>query len=177
MKIVLKVLSVCLMFSLIGCSRDLSDNMYLSDQTLSFTLEGKIVSTRQVVVKENDKFADNKTGMAVGALGGAAVGSTMGGGSGKIASIAGMGIVGGLLGTAIEDSLGKSKGIEYIIKVDISKIKDSYYEGNAALRNIIAAARVNNGLITVVQAAQNPIAKGESVYVIFSDNRTRVIPA
>ncbi len=158
-----------------ACARDLSDNMYLSEQTLSFTLEGEIVSTRNVIVKENDKFANNTTGAAVGAIGGGALGGSTGGGS---SAIIGMGLVGGLVGAAVEDSLSKSKGIEYIVKVDISKIKDSYYEGNAALRNIIAAARVNNGLLTIVQgASETPLHKNQKVYVIFSDNRTRVIPA
>ena len=165
------------MLLLAGCGRDLSNDMYVSSATTSFTLEGNIVSVRPVIIKESDKLGDNTTGMLAGGAMGAALGSTMGGGSGKAATLVGGAIAGGVLGAFAEQALSKNAGMEYIVKVDISKIKDTYYEGNAALRNIIAAARVNNGLLTIVQSAANPMANGQKVYVIFSDNRTRVIPA
>jgi outer membrane lipoprotein SlyB len=168
---------LCVTLLLSGCGRDLSNSMYVSSSTTSFTLEGYIVSVRPVTIKENDKLGDNTTGMLAGGAMGAALGSTMGGGSGKTAAIVGVGIAGGILGALTEQALSKNAGMEYVVKVDVSKIKDTYYEGNAALRNIISAARVNSGLLTIVQSAENPLGNGQKVYVVFSDNRTRVIPA
>lgn len=166
----------CVVAVLSGCARDLSSSMYTSDSTMNLTMEGVVVSTRQVTIKNNDKMQDNLGGMLAGGAMGAAVGSGVGGGSGNTMAIVGGAIAGGLAGAAIQDGLGKSKGYEYIVKVDTSKIKDSYFEGNAAMRNVIATAKVN-GLVTVVQGADNVLHQGQKVFVIYSENRTRVIPA
>ena len=161
---------------LAGCARDLSNSMYVSDSTTNFTLEGKIISVRPVTIRDSDRLQDNSTGLATGALVGGVAGSNVGGGSGRVAGAVGGAVLGGLVGAAMQDSLSTSKGLEYTVKVDISNIKDTYYEGNAALRNVIAAARIN-GLLTIVQSEKDPLHKGQKVFVIFSDNRTRVIPA
>ena len=57
-------------FLLSNCARDLSDNVYTSDTTLGLTLKGKIVSVRNVVIKESDRLSDNATGATAGALAG-----------------------------------------------------------------------------------------------------------
>ena len=159
-----------------GCARDLSNSMYVSDSTTNFTLEGQIISVRPVTIRDSDRLQDNTTGMATGALVGGVAGSGIGGGSGRAGGLIGGAVIGGLVGAAMQDSLSTSKGLEYVIKVDISNIKDTYYEGNMALRNVIATARVN-GMLTIAQSEKDPLQKGQKVYVIFSDNRTRVIPA
>lgn len=159
-----------------GCARDLSSDMYTSDSTLSLTLEGVIVSARPVKIKESDKLDDNSKGMLAGGAMGAVLGSNVGHGKGNTAAMVGAGIAGAALGTVIEGKLKESKGYEYLVKVDPTAIKSDYYEGNAAMRNAIAAA-TTSGLITVVQAADKILGEGQRVYVIFSGNRTRVIPA
>ncbi|MSO13994.1 glycine zipper 2TM domain-containing protein [Rickettsiales endosymbiont of Trichoplax sp. H2] len=161
---------------LAGCARDLSNSMYVSDSTTNFTLEGKIISVRPVTIRDSDRLQGNTTRLATGALVGGVAGSNVGGGSGRVAGAVGGAVLGGLVGAAMQDSLSTSKGLEYTVKVDISNIKDTYYEGNAALRNVIAAARIN-GLLTIVQSEKDPLHKGQKVFVVFSDNRTRVIPA
>lgn len=158
-----------------GCTRDLSDSMYTSDSTFNLTMEGVIVSTRAVKIKDSDK-RNNTGGMLAGGAMGAALGSGVGGGSGKTIAIVGGAIAGGLAGAAIQGKLGESKGFEYIIKVDTSKIKDTYFDGNASMRNVVATAKLN-GLVTVVQGADSVLGVGQKVYVIYSENRTRVIPA
>ncbi len=158
----------------VGCARDLSNDMYTSDSTLSFTMEGVIVAMRQVKIKNSDKMSDNTTGMLAGGAMGAAVGTGVGGGSGNTMAIVGGAIAGGVAGAALEGKLGESKGYEYIVKVDTSKLKDGYYEGNAAMRNAISTARVS-GLVTVVQGDNTVLKEGQPVYVIYSENRTRVI--
>ena len=82
---------------------------------------------------------------------------------------------GAAVGTILQDKLGQSKGYEYLIKVDTSKIKSDYYEGSTVMRNVISAA-VTSCLITVVQGTDVNIRNGQKVYVIFSEKCTRIIP-
>lgn len=159
-----------------GCARDLSSNVYSSDSTLSLTLEGEVVSVRPIKVKESERLSDNAGGMAAGGIAGGVLGSTVGQGGGTTAAIVGGVIAGAVVGTILQDKLGESKGYEYLIKVDTSKIKSNYYEGSTAMRNVISSA-VTSGLITVVQGTDIVIREGQKVYVIFSDKRTRIIPA
>jgi len=174
----LKIVAIVTAMSLLsGCARDLSSDMYTSDSTLSLTLEGVIVAARPVKVKESDKLANNGTGILAGGAMGAVAGSTVGGGaSGTAAGMIGGAVVGGLVGGAIQGKLGESKGYEYIVKVDSSKLKDTYFDGNAAMRNAVSTARVG-GLITVVQGTDVILREGQKVYVTYSENRTRVIAA
>lgn len=160
---------------LTSCARDLSDNVYTSDATLGLTLKGKVLSVRDVVIKESDRIGDNSTGMVSGALAGGALGSTAGHGGGSAAAAVGGAVVGGALGAVAQGALGKNSGHEYIIEVDTSNIDESYFQGNTAMRNVIATAKVN-GMITVVQSGENALQKGMDVFVIFSEKRTRVIP-
>lgn len=171
-----KSVLIIAMISLIGCARDLSTNVYTSDATQSLTLEGKIVSARPVTVKGSDALGENAGGMIAGGVLGGVVGSTMGQGTGNTLATVGGAAAGAALGSLAQDKLSQSKGYEYIVKVDQSKLKSAYYEGNAAMRNAISTA-TTSGLITVVQGTDQIFAPGQKVYVIFSDNRTRVIAA
>lgn len=159
-----------------ACARDLSSNTYTSDATLSLTLEGKVISARPIMIKNSDQLSDNTGGILTGGVAGATLGSTVGGGNGQAASVVGGAIIGGVTGAVMQGQLGKSEGIEYIVKVDNSKLKGKYYEGSGAMRNAISSA-TTSGLVTIVQSNDNPLVEGQSVYVIFSDKRTRIIPA
>jgi outer membrane lipoprotein SlyB len=139
-------------------------------------LEGQIISSRPIIIKESDRLGDNTGGMVAGGAMGAVLGSGVGKGTGQNAAVVGGAVVGAVLGSAIQGKLGENKGYEYIIKVDVSKIKNEYYEGSAAMRSAISAA-TTGGLVTIVQADKNAIPEGQKVYVIFSDKRTRIIPA
>ncbi len=176
-KNILKVVSIFSILTLLAaCARDLSSSTYTSDSNLSLTLKGRVISARPVTIKNHDKLGDNKTGALAGGAMGAAVGTGVGGGSGKTMAVVGGAIAGAMLGAAAEGKLSTSQGIEYIVELDTSKLKNTYYEGNAAMRNAISTA-TTSGVITVVQSMDNAIQVGQSVYVIFSDNRTRVILA
>ncbi len=173
----IKIFSILSLISLLaGCARDLSSSTYSSSSTLSLTLEGVVIDARQVTIKDNEKMSDNTAGMLAGGVLGGVAGSGVGQGTGNDLAIVGGAIGGAIAGAAIEGALSKQKGIEYIVKVDTSKLKSTYYEGNAQMRSAISAA-TTSGVITVVQAADNPVAVGQNVYVIFSDNRTRVVAA
>lgn len=177
MKFFRSIFAVCMFgFLLASCARDLSSNVYTSDSTMNLTLEGKVISARPVVIKGSDKLSDNKTGTLAGGALGAAAASGVGHSSGTAAAMVGGAIVGGVLGAVAEGQLGKANGYEYIIKVDVSKLKSKYFEGTKAMRAAISSA-TTSGLITVVQGDDMQIAEGTPVYVIFSDKRTRVISA
>lgn len=167
------ILLIMLGFFAQGCATDLNDDVYSSDSTLSLTLKGQIVSVRSVTIKENTKKSDNKTGAVAGGLTGGVVGSTIGKGSGNKLATVGGALAGAALGAVIEDKLGTSKGFEYIIKVDTADLKQADYHGSESMRKAVSSA-TTNGLITVVQSGK-PISEGEMVYIIFSENRTRVI--
>jgi len=166
----------CLLLSVMaGCSRDLSSDVYTSDSTLNLTLEGKILSARPITIKEEDKAGLGGGALAGGALGGVA-GSTAGDGSGQVAAAIGGAVAGAVLGAVAENQLGGSNGYEYIVKVDTKNLKGDYYEGNGAMRNAISSA-TTSGLVTVVQGTDVKLAPHQKVYVIFSEKRTRIIPA
>ena len=94
---------------------------------------------------------------------------------GNVAVVGGA-LAGAALGGVMQDKLSQKAGYEYIIKVDTSKLKSKYYEGNTAMRNAISAA-TTSGVVTIVQGTDTMLKTGQKVYVIFSDDRTRVIPA
>lgn len=158
-----------------SCARDLSSNVYSSSSTLSLTLEGNIVSTRPIVIKENENLGDNVAGGIGGGAMGAALGSTVGNNGGKTVAVVGGALAGAVAGAAIQGALGKSEGFEYIVKVDTKGLNNFDYEGSAAMRDAVSAAKTN-GLVTIVQGKDVVLAQGQKVYVIFSDKRTRIIP-
>lgn len=175
-KISLLILIVLLTSIVSGCARDLSSNVYSSGSTLSLTLDGKVVAVRQVTVKENDKLGNNSGGMLAGGVAGGVLGSTVGSGNGQTVAVVGGALAGAALGAVVEDKLGTAKGYEYVVKVDTSKLKSNYYEGNTAMRNAISSA-TTSGVVTIVQGTDTVLSVGQKVYVIFSDDRTRVVAA
>lgn len=158
-----------------GCARDLSSNVYTADSTLSLTLEGQVISVRPIIVKNSDKAGVGTGGVGGAAVGGAA-GASVGSGSGNVAAAVGGAVAGALIGAVAENQLGQADGYEYIVKVDTSNLKDDYYEGSGAMRSAISSA-TTNGLVTIVQGTDIMLNKGDAVYVIFSDKRSRIIKA
>jgi outer membrane lipoprotein SlyB len=167
--------ALCVLGLLGGCARDLSSDVYTSDSTLSLTLEGKIVSVRNITIKDDDKAGLGAGALAGGALGGVG-GSAVGDGTGQVAAAVGGAIAGAVIGSVAENQLGTSNGYEYIVKVDTKNLKDGYYEGSGAMRNAISSA-TTSGLVTVIQGTDTKLQENQNVYVIFSDKRTRLIPA
>ncbi|WP_341750620.1 hypothetical protein [Candidatus Tisiphia endosymbiont of Sialis lutaria] len=163
--------------TLSSCGRNLAAITYTSDSTLNIVLEGKLLAKRDIKITENEKLGDNTTGALAGSVAGGAVAAS---GSKNLALIVGGAIVGGVTGATMQAALGTSNGIEYIVQVDRSNLKDDYYEGSRLLRNAIAAVRAT-GVITIVQAKEdkdNPVInEGQNVLVILSEKRTRLIPA
>jgi outer membrane lipoprotein SlyB len=169
------ILLLIAIFSISGCARDLSSSTYTSDSTLNIVFEGIILSSRDVKIKESDRLGDNNAGALGGGLGGGALAHSSGGGGGAVVGAA---VAGAVVGALAQDAFSSTKGTEFIVKVDKSKLSDDYYEGSALMRNAISAAKAT-GTITVIQKSEKDKSKmiqvGENVLVIISENRTRVI--
>ncbi|MDX1924230.1 MAG: hypothetical protein SFT91_03270 [Rickettsiaceae bacterium] len=172
-----KVISFCAIIGLLsGCARDLSHSTYTSNSTINIVLPGKVLTKREVKIVEHDRLADNSTGAVAGALAGGAAAS--GGKGAKAGPIVGAAIAGGIAGSLIEGKLGTAKGVEYVVKVDTSKLKDEYFDGSALMRKSLAAAKAS-GIVTVVQSVSKkeaPISEGQNVLLIISEERVRIVP-
>ncbi len=75
-----------------------------------------------VIAVENKTIETPSTnrnvGTAVGAAVGIGAGQLLGGGKGRLASAAGMGVVGALAGRYLTDQMGRTKGQEITVKLD-----------------------------------------------------------
>lgn len=149
--LILKAISagvIALSLGITGCASNISSSAY-SDQQVgqaSQTYAGTIVSHRVVDVQ-----GKSEVGGLVGAAAGGVAGSAIGGGfrANALGAIGGA-LLGGLAGSAAESSLSKQQAIEYVIQTE------------------------KNGLITVAQGVDNPLAVGQKVLVIVGKT-TRVI--
>lgn len=169
------LLWICIAMLLSSCARDLSSGTYTSNSTLNIVLSGQIVSMRKVKIKESDKM-ELGAGAVAGGIGGAAAGHAVSNGDGM--STLGGAAAGAIVGAVIQHGLETSSGIEYIVKVDTSKLNNDYYEGSALMRNSLAAVKAT-GMVTVVQAPEKSkdpqLNVGQKVLVIISEKRVRVI--
>ena len=171
-----QILSLFLIITLSSCARDLSMNTYSSDSVLSLTLEGRVISVREVTIKNSDKLSSTSTGSLGGGIAGGLIGASTGdSGASKVIIGTGAAIIGSVVGAGIEAGLSKKKGYEYIVKVDTSKLKSDYYEGSPAMRAAISSA-TTSGLITILQGKDVLIPAKTMVYVIFSESRVRIVP-
>jgi outer membrane lipoprotein SlyB len=160
-----------LMFFTAGCARDLSSNVYTSNSTFNLVLNGRILKSRPVLVKNNDQLSHNSTGIVAGGIAGGAAGYATGEGGALIA--AGV-LAGALVGSLIESSLSTADGIEYIVQIDRSQLSNDYYEGSALLREAVASAKAT-GTVAIVQSKDNPLQEGQEVFAIISPKRARVV--
>lgn len=169
-----------------GCSRNLDSNTYTSSSTVGKVVYGTVVSARQVTVKENDKLEQNTMGGLAGGVAGGVAGSAIGGGTGRSLATVGGAIGGAVLGAMIQDQLGTSTGTEYIVQLDAaqrtttSTSKRNYKFGSdkpsADINQSIQLGEQEAQAISVVQQDQQPIAVGQRVMVVYSDDRPRVVP-
>ncbi|WP_347253042.1 glycine zipper 2TM domain-containing protein [Leminorella grimontii] len=141
-------LAVGLVLSMAGCASNISSDSYKEGQVgqASRTLAGVIVSSRVVDVEGN-----SSVGGLVGSAAGGVAGSAIGGGfrANALGAIGGA-LLGGMLGSSVEKGASKQQAIEYVIQTD------------------------SNGLITVAQGTDQPLAVGQRVLVI-EGKQARVI--
>lgn len=142
------VLLLCLVF-IAGCAESRSGNVYTRDQarTAMTVVTGKVKDVKPVQI-EGTK---TPVGPLAGAAGGAALGSTIGGGSGRtVATVLG-GLAGAAGGAVAEEQFTKKQGLEITVQLQ------------------------NGETIAVVQEADEQFAVGESVRVMKgTDGTTRI---
>lgn len=191
MKISLKILNsfVIASFLITGCAREMSSEVYTSSSTSGKVLEGKIVSARPVTIKDSDKLQDNTAGMLGGGLLGGVAASSAGKGTGKGLAAIGGALVGAAAGALIQDKLGTSKGMEYIVRIDkkyISSIpsqksrRNISYGTTSAEQDVsqsISVEDTKTDLISVVQGGDVIFQPGKHVLIIYSNDRPRISPA
>jgi outer membrane lipoprotein SlyB len=122
---------------------------------VSKTLKGTIVATRKIKIRESDMPQQPGAGAAVGGIGGAVAGSTIGGGNKMplVSAVIG-GVAGGFAGHAIEQKLKEQDGVEYQVQLD------------------------RGDLITIAQGKEPALSVGQRVLVIESSKyraRSRII--
>ncbi len=162
-----------------GCSRNIASNRYTTSSDYSLTLQGKVISVRDVIVSDQKSAAENDTGLIAGGLAGGLAGSTIGGGNGSIATAIGGAVIGSTIGFFAENSLNNQDALEYVIKLDTSEINKDLpplvnFLSEGTLKTVNAAT--TSGLVTVVQGKDIIHKKGDDVFVIFANNRVKVAP-
>ncbi len=188
MKLISKLSTLVIATALLSsCAKDLSPNTVVSSDTAGIVYEGTVISARNVTVKDSDELGSSPgLGTLAGGVGGGVLGSQLGKGKGSTLGAVG-GVVGGaVLGTLLEDQLKTSTGVEYLVKlnddnVDTDAITKRQYNGNSKsvgdkIRNS-TSTNLKSKVISVVQKGDQPIGVGTHVYVIYNDNRPRIVPA
>ena len=148
-----------------GCTPNIGGSDYSVSGVgeMSTTLRGIIVSVRPV--KINNKRAEQQgkpgSGAALGGVGGAALGSTIGGGrTAHTIGAVGVGVLGAVAGHLIEQKMGEQEGLEYQVQLD------------------------RGDIITMAQGLEPRLSQGQRVLVVQSmsslnsggRDRGRVIP-
>lgn len=110
---------------------------------------GTVQSVRNVTIQQERTSGAGV--LAGGALGGVA-GSAIGGGRGKILTTIGGGLLGAMAGNAVENQMGKTKGLEIVVRLD------------------------NGETRVVAQAADIAVSPGQRVRMISGNGPTRVVP-
>ncbi|HEY9572099.1 MAG TPA: glycine zipper 2TM domain-containing protein [Pusillimonas sp.] len=135
-----------------GCANDSASSSvytYGQAQREQVVRIGTVEAVRNVTIqKERSSGAGVLAG---GALGGVA-GSTIGGGTGNVLATIGGGILGAVAGNAVENQVGKTKGLEITVRLD------------------------NGETRVIAQAADVAIAPGQRVRLISGNGPTRVVP-
>ncbi|MEM7442888.1 MAG: glycine zipper 2TM domain-containing protein [Pseudomonadota bacterium] len=139
------------MLVLAACAPNISQNTVSLDDAnrVERSELATVVSYRPV----NVEGTRTGIGAVAGAAAGGTAGSLIGGGTTEnILGAIGGAVAGGLVGNYLEEGLTRQTGLEYTL-------------------------RLNNGqIVTLVQGAEQPIAPGSRVLIIYGE-RARIVPA
>lgn len=179
------ILSTSLLSS---CAKNLQSNNYVDSSTVGIVYEGTVVSARQVTIKSSDKLGE-KPGLGTlgGAVAGGIGGSEIGKGKGSAAGAVGGALAGAMLGALLEDQLGQQQGMEYLVRLsddslaDIDADQNKNYRINSSDVSSKLRGSTKMGLkskvISVIQGMENPVQVGQKVFVVYNDDRPRVVQA
>jgi len=173
--------------TLTACHRDLSGSTYSSSATGGKVLQGTVISARHVTVKDHDKLQDNTAGGLIGGIGGGVAGASTGKGYGQTGAAVGGAVIGAVAGALIQDALSTTDGMEYLVKLDakhanksstIRKTSKIIHGKQESVEDDLKASietDTQTDVISVIQGADAPIAEGSRVYVVYNDDRPRVV--
>lgn len=186
----LKLVTLALVSTLLvtGCARNMASNVYTSDAPVGKVLEGTVISSRPVTIKNSDKLENNGLGMLGGGILGGVAGSGIGNGTGQGIATVGAAIAGAAIGSVVQDQLGKSNGMEYIVRLDakyVKKGKDvheasvTFKDANESVDNQIKqsidVADTQTDLLSVVQGADTVFQPGQRVLIVYNNDRPRLV--
>ena len=108
------------MLTLTSCASSMSGSAYRRDQARQAQTvhEGTVVYVRPVQI-EGTKSG---LGTIAGGIMGAALGSTIGGGSGRVVATAAGGVVGAIAGSAAEEGVTRQNGLEITVELDNGEV-------------------------------------------------------
>lgn len=183
-----KIFTITFCLMLAACGRDLGANNVVSTDEAGIVTQGTILSARVVTIKENDKLEKNGLGVIGGGVVGGIAGNGVGNGTGQNLATAGGAIAGAVLGAYIQDELSSDQGYEYIVKLvseqdkryaDL-RIEKELVENRDNIKNklkkTINTPDTETNLISVVQGNDVVLTAGQKVFVIYSNDRIRLVP-
>jgi len=178
------VLILLCAMTLASCAKNMSSDVYSEGATAGKVLEGKVISTRNVTIKAHDKLQDNTAGGLAGGVAGGLGGAAIGNGSGSVAAAVGGAILGAVGGAMIQDAIGTSDGVEYLVKIDkkflqeyhtiSKKVMVSSKQGIEQDMTTNANIGTKSDIVSVVQAPDAKLHVGSPVYIIYNDDRPRL---
>lgn len=187
MKKTISLVLIAASFISASCARQMGSNEYVSANSVGVVLEGVVVSSRQVTIREKDKLQDNQAGLLGGAVVGGVGANNIGKGRGRTAATVGGALLGAALGAALEDQLSQQQGMEYIVSVKTDEVQTNDINRNYSFKNNTVAQNLKDNiqtgtyktkLISVVQGMDQIFNPGQKVYVVYNDdNRARLTPA
>ncbi len=149
-KFFLLILGLSLLSS---CARHISSDVYASRQVgeVAVTYAGFIKNIREVCVEQGEQLEDNGLGIAGGGITGGVLGSAIG--KGKLLPTAAGSIAGAVTGAFIEKKLKQQLAFEFVVELE------------------------NGSLMTVIQGRDQAFHIGQPVYVMVSQTgRSRITP-
>jgi outer membrane lipoprotein SlyB len=105
--------SVALASTMVGCASTSGTNAYSRADVGQVTeVEfGTVLNSRQVLVNGTQSGVGTLAGGGTGAI----LGSHLGGGSGRAIGAIGVGVLGGIIGSKVEEKLTEKQGVEYVV--------------------------------------------------------------
>lgn len=172
-----------------GCARDMGAADYTDTNTVGKVLEGTVVSARPVTIRSNDKLSDNTAGILGGGLMGGVAGASIGQGTGQGAAAIGGAIAGAALGSLAQKQLGKTEGMEYVVRLDakyvsqapttVQRHETTLNDGSVdnQIKQSINITNTTTDLISVIQGKDIILQAGQRVLIIYHNDRPRLAPA
>jgi len=189
MKNTIKILMVIALVPLLAsCAKNMGSSTYVSSASDGIVYEGVVLSARVVTIKDNDQAgAQPGLGVLGGGIAGGIGGSNVGKGKGSAAAAVGGAVAGAVIGAMLEDHLKTQQGMEYIVRFDDDSMDTAnisqnrnYNAGTQKVADKIkssTAMGMKSRTIAVVQGMENQLSVGSRVFIIYNDDRPRVIPA